>query len=59
MPPLQLAMIKRQLNDGLNRTMAEAIEFEDVTQSLMFTSRDTAEAMIAFLQKRDPKFTGE
>jgi len=25
-PPLQLAVIKRQLNDGLNRSMAEAIE---------------------------------
>ena len=55
MPPLQLAMIKRQLNDGLNRTMAEAIEYEGVVQALMATSHDTAEAMIAFLQKRDPR----
>ena len=28
MPPLQLAVIKRQLNDGLSHTMAEAIESE-------------------------------
>jgi enoyl-CoA hydratase/carnithine racemase len=59
LPPLQLAVIKRQLNDGLNRSLAEAVEFEDVAQSLMFSSRDTAEAMLAFLEKREPRFTGE
>jgi 2-(1,2-epoxy-1,2-dihydrophenyl)acetyl-CoA isomerase len=59
LPPLQLAVIKRQLNDGLTRSMAEAIEFEDVAQSLMFSSRDTAEAVLAFVEKREPRFTGE
>jgi enoyl-CoA hydratase/carnithine racemase len=59
MPPLQLAIIKRQLNDGLNRSFAEAIEFETVAQSLVASSRDAAEAMIAFVEKRDPWFTGE
>ena len=59
MPPLQLAVIKRQLNDSLQHTMAEALEHEDLSQALMFTSRDTAEAMLAFLQKRPPSFTGE
>ncbi len=59
MPPVQLAVIKRQLNDGLSRTMAEALEAEAIAQSLMFTSRDSAEALIAFVQKREPRFTGE
>jgi 2-(1,2-epoxy-1,2-dihydrophenyl)acetyl-CoA isomerase len=58
-PPLQLAVIKRQLNDAMNRTMAEAVELEGIAQSLMFTSRDTAEAMLAFVEKREPRFTGE
>jgi 2-(1,2-epoxy-1,2-dihydrophenyl)acetyl-CoA isomerase len=59
LPPLQLAITKRQLNDSFSRSMAEAVEFEDVAQSLMFSSRDTAEAMLAFMQKREPRFTGE
>ena len=59
MPPLQLAVIKRQLNDGISHTMAEAVESEGIAQSLMFSSRDTAEALVAFVEKRDPKFTGE
>jgi 2-(1,2-epoxy-1,2-dihydrophenyl)acetyl-CoA isomerase len=45
--------------DGLNHTMAEAVEHEGVAQALMFSSRDTAEAMIAFVEKREPRFTGE
>jgi 2-(1,2-epoxy-1,2-dihydrophenyl)acetyl-CoA isomerase len=39
--------------------MAEALEFESIAQSLAFSSRDTREAMLAFVEKRDPKFTGE
>ena len=58
MPPLQLAVIKRQLDDGCNRTMAEAIEGEGLAQALMFSSADTAEALLAFFEKRPPRFTG-
>jgi 2-(1,2-epoxy-1,2-dihydrophenyl)acetyl-CoA isomerase len=58
-PPLQLSVIKRQLNEALDKSMAECLEAEGIAQSLMFTSRDTAEAMLAFAQKREPEFTGE
>jgi 2-(1,2-epoxy-1,2-dihydrophenyl)acetyl-CoA isomerase len=57
--PLQLAVIKRQLNDAMARTMAEAVEAEAYAQALVSGSSDSREAMIAFLQKRDPHFTGE
>src|SRR5262249_52733919 len=58
-PPIQISITKKLLNQSLSVSMAEAIEFEDIAQSLAFSSRDTAEAMAAFVEKRDPQFTGE
>jgi len=58
-PPLQLSMVKRQLNTSFSLTMAEALEHEAVTQAAMFVSRDANEAMRAFIEKREPTFTGE
>jgi 2-(1,2-epoxy-1,2-dihydrophenyl)acetyl-CoA isomerase len=59
LPPIQLSVSKRLLNNSFSTSMAGALEAEDVAQSLMFRSADTAEAMLAFVQKRDPEFTGE
>jgi enoyl-CoA hydratase/carnithine racemase len=58
-PPVQVQMIKRQLNQSFSVSMAEALEFEDLVQAANFGSRDTAEAMRAFLERREPRFTGE
>jgi 2-(1,2-epoxy-1,2-dihydrophenyl)acetyl-CoA isomerase len=58
-PPVQLSITKKLLNQSFSVSMAEALEFEDVAQSLAGWSKDTAEAMLAFVQKRDPEFTGE
>ncbi len=59
LPPVQLAISKRLLNQSMSVSMAEALEFEDTAQAMNFASKDTAEAMVAFFQKREPKFTGE
>jgi enoyl-CoA hydratase/carnithine racemase len=59
LPPIQLSISKRLLNQSFSVSMAEALEFEDTAQAMNFASKDTAEAILAFLQKRDPKFTGE
>jgi 2-(1,2-epoxy-1,2-dihydrophenyl)acetyl-CoA isomerase len=59
LPPNQLAVSKRMLAQSYSVTMAEALELESVAQAAMFSSRDTAEAMLAFLEKRTPHFTGE
>lgn len=59
MPPIQISLTKRLLNQSLSVSMAEALEFEDVAQTMNFSTKDTAEAMLAFVQKRDPNFIGE
>jgi 2-(1,2-epoxy-1,2-dihydrophenyl)acetyl-CoA isomerase len=59
LPPMQLTLSKRLLNQSFSVSMAEALEFEDTAQTMNFASKDTAEAMLAFLQKREPKFIGE
>lgn len=58
MAPIQVQMAKRQLNQAFAVSMSEALEFEDLVQAANFGSADTAEAMRAFLERREPRFTG-
>jgi enoyl-CoA hydratase/carnithine racemase len=58
LPPVQLSVSKRLLNQSLSVSMAAALEFEDVAQVMNFQSADTAEAVAAFVEKRAPTFTG-
>jgi 2-(1,2-epoxy-1,2-dihydrophenyl)acetyl-CoA isomerase len=57
-PPLALSMTKTMLNNSVNISMDQAIEEETRSQSVNFGTADTAEAIAAFMQKRDPKFEG-
>src|SRR5687768_1141188 len=41
LPPLQLSVSKKLLNQSFSVTMAEALEFEDIAQALNFSSADT------------------
>src|SRR6478672_4041593 len=59
LPPLALALSKRLLDQAPTMSMAEAIESENAAQALVATSRDTAEAVLAFLENREPNYTGE
>jgi enoyl-CoA hydratase/carnithine racemase len=58
-PPPQISIVKRQLNNAFSMTMAEALEAESVAQSALGLSADAREAMMAFLEKREPRFTGD
>ena len=40
-------------------SMAQAIESENAAQALIATSKDTAEAILAFLEGREPTYSGE
>jgi 2-(1,2-epoxy-1,2-dihydrophenyl)acetyl-CoA isomerase len=59
LPPLALALSKRLLDQSPSMSMAQAIESENAAQALIATSKDTAEAILAFLEGRDPTYTGE
>ena len=57
-PPLALSSTKRLLNQGLDATLSQALEAEAQAQAVNMASRDTAEAMQAFVDKREPTFQG-
>jgi enoyl-CoA hydratase/carnithine racemase len=57
-PPIALAMTKRMLDNSLQVTMEEALDDEGVAQTANFGTTDTAEAMRAFVEKREPHFEG-
>ncbi|MFK8025904.1 MAG: enoyl-CoA hydratase/isomerase family protein [Ilumatobacter sp.] len=57
-PPIALTMTKRLLNNSLNVTLEEALDDEGLSQTVNFGTADTAEAMRAFIEKREPDFQG-
>lgn len=58
LPPIALTSIKRLVAFGAQSTFADALAAEGVAQAVNFSTKDTVEAMVAFIQKRDPVFTG-
>ena len=58
LPPIQIANSKRMLNQSFAVSMAEALEVEGLAQALSFQTKDTVEAIMAFIQKREPHFEG-
>ena len=57
-PPIALSLTKRLITNSFNVTMDEALEAEGMAQSVNTGTEDTAEAIKAFLEKREPKFKG-
>ena len=57
-PPLALSMTKTLLNNSMAVSMDQALEDEARCQSVNFPTADMAEAITAFMQKREPKFQG-
>lgn len=57
-PPIALAMTKRMLDNSLDATFEQALDEEALSQTINFGTADTAEAMMAFVDKRDPRFEG-
>ncbi len=57
-PPVALAQTKRMLNESVQRSYAEALDAEGLSQQIAVSTNDAAEAVKAFLQKRQPTFEG-
>ena len=56
--PTPLSLIKDSLNRGFTSSVAEALQLEAQAQALCFGTEDVKEAMAAFVEKREPNFTG-
>jgi 2-(1,2-epoxy-1,2-dihydrophenyl)acetyl-CoA isomerase len=57
-PPIALAATKRLLNAGISSSLDQALEAETMVQAVNFGTEDVAEAVAAFLDKREPEFRG-
>jgi enoyl-CoA hydratase/carnithine racemase len=58
-PPVALAQSKALLNEGADHSMREALAAEARAQTINFATADAPAAFAAFLDKREPAFTGE
>lgn len=57
-PPIALTQTKRMLNRSFETSWEAQLEAESTAQAYNFSTRDTAEAMRAFFEKRTPEFGG-
>ena len=58
LPPRTVALIKENLNRAPERSLEQTLEAEAITQAICFASEDTREAVMAWVEKREPRFTG-
>jgi 2-(1,2-epoxy-1,2-dihydrophenyl)acetyl-CoA isomerase len=57
-PPIALAQTKQMLNNSMSVSLDQALELESAAQAINFVTSDTVEALRAFVEKREPRFTG-
>jgi 2-(1,2-epoxy-1,2-dihydrophenyl)acetyl-CoA isomerase len=57
-PPMALSMTKRMLDNAAHSSLVHALETEAIAQNVNLGTKDMAEAMVAFAEKRPPIFQG-
>ncbi|MGH2669687.1 MAG: enoyl-CoA hydratase-related protein, partial [bacterium] len=57
-PPVALAAMKQGMHQALSLSMADALEVEAMAQTVCGSTADMAEAMQAFVERREPRFQG-
>jgi 2-(1,2-epoxy-1,2-dihydrophenyl)acetyl-CoA isomerase len=58
-PTTAISLIKKMLDSSSSISFEEAIEGEARAQHIAYTTADMAEGIRAFLERRDPNFTGQ
>ena len=58
-PPTAIRLAKRALYRSMESTLREALEFETYAQNICSETQDAKEGISAFVEKRDPQFTGK
>lgn len=59
LPPISVRMAKRTLRHGLESTLSQALDYEELCESYCFSSLDHQEAVRSFIEKRAPDFQGK
>ena len=59
LPPLGLAMTKKLLNDSFSTPLHQQLEIEKETMRWLGKTDDYQEGVSAFMEKRQPSFTGK
>lgn len=57
--PLSLALTKRALARAMDSSLESQLHYEAQLQAIAGASRDHAEGIAAFAEKREPRFSGE
>jgi 2-(1,2-epoxy-1,2-dihydrophenyl)acetyl-CoA isomerase len=57
-PPIALAQTKRMLDRAFEQSFEQALDDEGRAQTVNIATRDTAEAIRAFAEKREPRYEG-
>ena len=59
LPPRTVGIAKRIIDSGLDLSLRESQDLEIEAQSELMNSPDVREAIVSYLEKREPKFVGE